>query len=80
MKIKPIYIYTGENGVIQTPIKLPMQETKQMIRLISDNGKIMKKGDIESTAIDVEIDDVNNWQEIEKIDDNIELTEDDTNA
>lgn len=80
MKIKPIYIYTGENGAIQTPVKLPMQETKQMRRLIADEGKIIKKGDIESTAIDVEIDDVNNWQEIEKIDNNIELTEDDINA
>ena len=66
MKIKPIYIYTGENGVIQTPIKLPMQETKQIRRLIADEGKVIKKGNIESTAIDVEIEDVDNWIEIDE--------------
>lgn len=66
MKIKPIYIYNGENGVIQTPIKLPIPETKQMRRLIADEGKILKKGDMESTAIDVELDDIENWEEVEQ--------------
>lgn len=42
-----------------------------MRRLIADEGKIIKKGDIESTAIDVEIDDVENWIEIDEPKQNI---------
>ena len=66
MQIKPIYIYTGENGTIQTPVKLPMQETKQMRRLIADEGKVLKKGEVESTAIDVDINDIENWVEMDE--------------
>ena len=67
MQIKTVYIYSGIGGVIQTPIKLPMQETKQLKRLIADEGKVLVKGEEQTTCIDVEIDDVVNWSEIEEI-------------
>lgn len=62
----PIYIYAGENGTIQSPIKLPIQESRQMRRLIADDGKELVKGDITTSVIDVELNDVENWTEIDK--------------
>ena len=67
MQIKTVYIYSGIGGAIQTVIKLPMQETKQLKRLIADEGKVLVKGEEQTTCIDVEIDDVNNWSEVEEI-------------
>lgn len=67
MQIKTVYIYSGIGGAIQTVIKLPMQETKQLKRLIADEGKVLVKGEEQTTCIDVEIDDVDNWSEIEEI-------------
>lgn len=65
MTLKPIYIYDGENGLIQTPVKLPLQEKRQMKRLIADEGKELVNGDVISTCIDVELADIENWQEVE---------------
>ena len=66
MTIKPIYIYTGEGGTIQTTIKLPILETRQMRRLIADEGKELVKGAIHTNCIDVEIDEVDAWIEQDK--------------
>lgn len=65
MTLKPIYIYEGENGLIQTTVKLPLQEKRQMKRLIADEGKELVNGDVTSTCIDVELSDIENWQEVE---------------
>ena len=65
MEIKTIYIYDGENGVIQTPIKLPITERKQLRRLVADQGKELINGDQHSVCVDVEIDDTKNWVETE---------------
>ena len=65
MTLKPIYIYEGIGGIIQTPIKLPIQETRQMARLIADEGKELVNGDVISTCIDVELSDIENWKEVE---------------
>ena len=69
MTIKPVYIYEGIGGTIQTPIKLPIQESRQMRRLIADEGKELVKGDITTSVIDVELNDVENWTEIDKPED-----------
>ena len=66
MTVKPIYIYQGENGTIQTPVKLPIAETKQMRRLIADEGKVLVNGDQKTTCIDVKIEEVALWSEIEE--------------
>lgn len=60
-----VYIYKGENGTIQTPIKLGIQEDSTMTRLVSDEGKELVKGDIHTSCIDVENDDVNSWKEVD---------------
>ena len=66
MTIKPIYIYEGFGGTIQTPVKLPIEETKQMKRLIADEGKILVNGEQQTTCIDVELNEIDLWSEIEE--------------
>lgn len=44
MTIKPVYIYQGENGTIQTPVKFPIPETKQLRRLIAYTCKVSVNG------------------------------------
>lgn len=57
-----IYRYIGSNGVIDSPIKLPMDYTLRY-RLIADKNKELVNGDTVATVIDVDVDDVDNWVE-----------------
>ena len=57
-----IYRYVGSNGVIDSPIKLPMEYTLRY-RLIADEGKELVNGDTVATVIDVDVDDVDKWVE-----------------
>ena len=57
-----IYRYVGSNGVIDSPIKLPMDYTLRY-RLIADEGKEIVNGDTAATVIDVGVDDVDKWIE-----------------
>lgn len=57
-----IYRYVGTNGVIDSPIKLPMDYTLRY-RLIADASKELVNGDTVATVIDVDVDDVDKWVE-----------------
>lgn len=57
-----IYRYVGSNGVIDSPIKLPMDYALRY-RLIADEGKELINGDTTATVIDVDVDDVDKWAE-----------------
>lgn len=57
-----IYRYVGSNGVIDSPIKLPMPYTLRY-RLIADAGKELVNGDTTATVIDVDASDVEKWSE-----------------
>lgn len=57
-----IYRYIGSNGIIDSPIKLPMDYTLRY-RLIADKNKELVNGDTVATVIDVDVDDVDNWVE-----------------
>lgn len=57
-----IYRYVGSNGVIDSPIKLPMDYTLRY-RLIADAGKELVNGDTTATVIDVDASDVEKWSE-----------------
>ena len=57
-----IYRYVGSNGVIDSPIKLPMDYTLRY-RLIADAGKELVNGDTTATVIDVDASDVDKWSE-----------------
>ena len=65
MNIINIYLYQGDNGVIQTPVKLPIPELKQMRRLVADEGKILVNGEERTSCIDVDIDKIDMWQEVD---------------
>lgn len=57
-----IYRYVGSNGVIDSPIKLPLSYTLRY-RLIADEGKELVNGGTVATVIDVDVDDVDKWVE-----------------
>lgn len=57
-----IYRYVGSNGVIDSPIKLPMDYTLRY-RLIADAGMELVNGDTTATVIDVDASDVDKWSE-----------------
>lgn len=57
-----MFRYVGSNGVIDSPIKLPMNYTLRY-RLIADEGKELVNGDTVATVIDVDVDDVAKWVE-----------------
>lgn len=57
-----IYRYVGSNGVIDSPIKLPMNYTLRY-RLIAGEGKELVNGDTTATVIDVDASDVEKWSE-----------------
>lgn len=59
-----LYVYEGSNGVIWTPILLPL-EHKTMSRLVADTGKILTDGTQYFAVIDVQDSDVQNYTEIE---------------
>ena len=62
-----LYVYTGSNGVIWSPILLPMEHTT-MTRLVADTGKILTDGTQYFTVIDVQDSDVQKYTEIELTD------------
>lgn len=60
------YIYAGDNGFMESPIKIPGASIAiEKVRLIADEGKILTNG-IEKKAIVVTSkEDMKNWQEID---------------
>jgi hypothetical protein len=60
-----LYRYVVENGIQITPCQKNENDDVYKIRLVADNGMILKKGDNLAYVVDVEINDVENWEEIE---------------
>lgn len=66
MERRTLYRYHSGTETIVSPIE-PAEgiETEILFRLIADEGKLLKKGDIVTPCIDVEIIDVVGWEEID---------------
>ena len=63
MKIVTLYKYKRDDGGVTTsPIK-PEGEYTELLRLVADEGKVLKKGDLETPCIDVES--AEGWDEVE---------------
>ena len=62
-----LYVYEGSNGVIWSPILLPMDHNT-MSRLVADTGKILTDGTQYFTVIDVQDSDVQKYAEVELTD------------
>ena len=63
------YKYIGRNGYIISEVLLNCEKI-DMYHLIADSGKILTNGNIFTTAINIFADELNNWKEIDKPEDN----------
>lgn len=68
MKVVNLYKYLGENGMIISPCKLPMDYIP-MVRLIAEDNKILFNGEKYATVIDVDITDEKMWNETDILED-----------
>ena len=64
MIIKDLYRYHGENGAIDTLIKLPM-EFDAMLRIEAEPGMVLTDGEDTATVRDIPTAELDNWYEIE---------------
>ena len=62
MKITNLYRYTGEDGTVDTMVKLPM-EYESMYRLTAENGKVLTNGETVAKVIDIPVADLEKWSE-----------------
>ena len=60
----PLFKYTGNNGVIITPIDLGI-EHENMLRLSADIGHVLTDGEAEVCVVDVLPEDEDRWTEKE---------------
>lgn len=67
MTIKNLYkIIRPDGGTTVTPEMPTGMEYTLMYRLIADDGKILTDGETETCCIDVEVEDVDKWTEIDE--------------
>lgn len=64
MKQEKLYVYTGDNGTITTPVYLEGIPCVKKIRLIADDGKVLTNGTTETQSIVVAESQVASWSEI----------------
>lgn len=64
MKIEKLYVYTGDNGVITTPVFLENVPSIKKLRLIADDGKILTNGSIQVPTIVIPESKLDTWSEI----------------
>ena len=64
MKIEKLYVYTGDNGVITTPVFLENVPSIKKLRLIADDGKILTNGSIQVPTIVIPESKLDAWSEI----------------
>lgn len=67
MTIKTIYLYQNGEQIIQTPRQMELPSIRELRRLIADENKILvsQSEPYEATVIDVEIQDVDKWNEVD---------------
>lgn len=65
MTIQTRYLYIGDNGVIESSIKIPgAQNVIERIHLIADKGKVLYNGITKKTFVVTSKEDMKNWKEI----------------
>ena len=76
MQTMNLYKYDEDNGYCVTPEKRNSKDQPYCYRLIADENKILTNGTTEATCIDIAINDLESWQEI----DNVEEENDESGA
>lgn len=59
-----IILYTG-GGVTLSPVYAEGRTESQYVRLVADDGKILQHGDVMTPCIDVNRNDIGDWQEVD---------------
>lgn len=72
MQIIDLYRYEDNGTVIVTPNKRNKTDTPSRARLVADEGAVLVKNDTEAEVVDVMLDEVDKWTEINS---NTEATE-----
>lgn len=68
MQIIDLYRYEDNGTVIITPNKRNETDTPSRARLVADEGAILTNGTAETEVVDVMLDEVELWQEIDSAD------------
>ena len=63
MIVRDLYRYRGENGTIDTLVKLPM-ECELLKRLQAEEGCLLTDGVTTAEVIDIPAEDLDKWSEI----------------
>ena len=66
MQIIDLYRYEDNGTVVITPNKRNETDIPSRARLVSDEGATLIKGDVETEVVDVMLDEVEHWAEINK--------------
>jgi hypothetical protein len=67
MTKKNLYRYVGRNGIITSLVHLEDIKFYPMYRLIADEKKLLTNGEIEVKSIDIYIEEVDKWTEIDDL-------------
>lgn len=68
MQIIDLYRYEDNGTVIITPNKRNETDTPSRARLVADEGAILTNGTTETEVVDVMLDEVDKWAEINALD------------
>ena len=61
---KDLYRYIGRNGIITSLVHLDDAKFYPMYRLFADEGKMLTNGELKVKSIDIFIEDLDKWTEI----------------
>ena len=64
MQIIDLYRYEDNGTVVITPNKRNETDTPSRARLVADEGAVLVKGDTEAEVVDVMLDEIDKWHEI----------------
>lgn len=62
---RDLYKYIGRNGFLISEIILDGANYAPMYRLVAEDGKILTNGEITTKSVDVYIEDLEKWKEID---------------
>lgn len=64
MKVIDLYRYEDNGTVVITPNKRNETDAPSRARLVADEGATLVKGDVETEIVDVMLDEVDKWTEV----------------
>ena len=63
MIIRDLYRYRGENGTVDSLVKLPM-DFEPMKRITAEEGNLLSNGEVSTKELDIPACDLDKWSEI----------------